>query len=503
MTIASKDGLVFDSIVFGEKEAGRWMPGSEGFRRYQSVAGPVEKDALTKPVHVAITYASDGTIRMYRDGLPYGKPYRTEKPAAFAPGEAVILFGQRHTPAGGNRALAGTIMRARLYDRALDPVEIATSAASFRDYIPSSAIVRALPKAQQEERGRLLAEIERLGSSPAANPRVYAVAPKEAGATHVEIRGNPNQPGEVTTPGGIAAIVAPGVDFGLKPDAPEARRRERLAAWICSARNPLFARVVVNRLWQAHFGAGFVETASDLGFNGGRPSHPELLDWLASELVAQGFSLKAMHRLILNSAAFRQASRADVVAMRRDAGNRLIWQRAPVRLQAEMVRDAMLCASGVLDTRLGGPSFLDHSIEKAPGTAAILYTSIDPAVPETNRRTLFRAWLRGGRSHLLDAFDCPDPSTSAPRRAVTTTPLQALSMMNNALVLHLSESFAKRLAQDCGGDAGRQVDRAYRLAFGRFPDPDERTRAVNVVERAGLPALARAIFNCNEFLYFD
>ena len=123
-----------------------------------------------------------------------------------------------------------------------------------------------------------------------------------------------------------------------------------------------------------------------------------------------------------------------------------------------MVRDAMLSVAGVLDARLGGPSFFDHSVHKAPGTAAILYTSIDPGAPGTNRRTLFRAWLRGGRSHLLDAFDCPDPSTSAPRRAVTTTPLQALSMMNNALVLHLSDAFADRLVHEAGrrrGTAGR------------------------------------------------
>jgi hypothetical protein len=319
----------------------------------------------------------------------------------------------------------------------------------------------------------------------------------------VELRGNPHQPGEIVKPAGIAAIVAPDVDFGLEPDAPEARRRERLAAWICGPRNPLFARVVVNRLWQAHFGTGFVETASDFGFNGGKPSHPELLDWLASEIAREGWGLKAMHRVILSSAAFRQASKTDPAAVSRDAANRLVWQRPPVRLQAEMVRDAMLCVAGVLDTRLGGPSFFDHAVHHAPGTAAILYKSIDPGAPGTNRRTLFRAWLRGGRSQLLDAFDCPDPSTSAPRRAVTTTPLQALSMMNNALVLHLSDAFANRLVLEAGCDPGRQVDRAYRLALGRFPEPGERTRAVNVVERAGLAAFTRAIFNCNEFLYFD
>jgi hypothetical protein len=168
-----------------------------------------------------------------------------------------------------------------------------------------------------------------------------------------------------------------------------------------------------------------------------------------------------------------------------------------------MVRDAMLSVAGVLETKLGGPSFFDHAIHQAPGTPAILYQSIDPGAPGTNRRTLFRAWLRGGRSHLLDAFDCPDPSAAAPRRAVTTTPLQALSMMNNSLVLYLSEAFAARLAHEAGKNAGEQVDRAYRLALGRFPDQAEKRVAVDVVQRAGLKSLARAIFNCNEFLYFD
>jgi hypothetical protein len=503
MTIQSAAGPEFESIVFGEQEPGRWMAGSEGFKRYKSVSGPVEHDAAKQPVHVAIAYSADGMIRVYRDGMSYGEPYKVAMPLSFAAGEAVILFGQRHTPAGGNRGLSGTLIRARLYDRPLSPSEVAASAASFREFVPASAIVAALTRDQLAERARIRTEIERLRTSVAANPRAYAVAPREAGATHVEVRGNPHQPGEIVRPVGISAIVAPDVEFGLAPDAPEARRRERLANWICGARNPLFARVAVNRLWQAHFGAGFVETPSDLGFNGGKPSHPELLDWLASEIARRGWSLKAMHRLIFGSAAFRQASRSDPVAAGRDAGNRLVWQRAPVRLQAEMVRDAMLSVAGVLDTRLGGPSFFDHAMHQAPGTPAILYTNIDPGAPGTYRRTLFRAWLRGGRSHLLDAFDCPDPSTSAPRRTVTTTPLQALSMMNNSLVLHLSDAFAARLWLEAGRDVGCQVDRAYRLALGRFPDPDERENAVAVVKRAGLPALSRAIFNCNEFLYFD
>jgi Protein of unknown function (DUF1553) len=276
-----------------------------------------------------------------------------------------------------------------------------------------------------------------------------------------------------------------------------------LAAWVSSPRNPLFSRVVVNRLWQAHFGTGLVEMSSDLGFNGGGPSHPELLDWLASELVAQGWSLKAMHRLIVTSATYRQSSRLDPQAVRRDAGNRRLWRKAPTRLEAEMVRDAMLSISGKLDTKLGGPSFRDEAIVQAAGTPAILYTAVDPSRPGLDRRTLFRVWARGGRSRFLDIFDCPDPSTTAPRRAVTTTPLQALSLMNNELVLHLSDVMAVRLMNQAGPDPGRQVERAYRLAFGRLPEPPELERALRVVEQFGSAALARAIFNCNEFLYLD
>jgi Protein of unknown function (DUF1553) len=391
-----------------------------------------------------------------------------------------------------------------VYDRALDEVEVAASAATFGDHVDPEAIIAGLTPECRVERTRLMGEVVKLRSSLAGRVRkAYAVAPREAGAMHVEIRGNPNQPGEMVPAGGVAAIVAPGAAFGLAPDAPEGRRRERLASWICSPQNPLFARVVVNRLWQAHFGAGLVEMSSDFGFNGGAPSHPELLEWLASEMAAQGWSVKSMHRLIVTSAAYRQSSRLDAKGLERDAGDRLLWRKAPTRLEAEMVRDAMLAVSGILDPKLGGQSFRDEAIVKAAGTPAVLYAAVDPRTPGLNRRTLFRTWARGGRSALLDAFDCPDPSTTTPRRAVTTTPLQALSLMNNALVLYLSDAFAARLVREAGPDAGRQVERAYRLALGRGAEPDERARGERVVERFGAATLARAIYNSNEFLYLD
>jgi hypothetical protein len=502
--IQTPDGLVFDSIVFGEQEPGRWMAGSESFRRTSSAGGEAEVDTEKRPVHVAITYADDGAMRLYRNGQPYGAPYKSTGPVVFAASKAEVVFGMRHAPAGGNHMLAGTIVRASIYDRALDPAEVATSGRSFGDHVTPAELNAFLPADARERRSRLIAEIAALRTAIAARThKAYAVIPREAGATRVQLRGNPGQLGSEVTAGGVAAVASLSADFGLPPDAPEAERRRRLAAWVTDARNPLFARVVVNRLWQAHFGTGLVETASDLGFNGGTPSHPELLDWLASEMAAQGWSLKAMHRLIVTSAVYRQSSRLDASAAARDAGDRLLWRKAPIRLEAEMVRDAMLFVSGRLDASLGGPSFRDHRLEKAAGTAAILYVPADPASPGLDRRTLYRAWARGGRSTLLDAFDCPDPSTTAPRRAVTTTPLQALSLMNNALTFHLSDALAARLVREAGPDPSRQTELAYRLAFGRLPEPAERENAVRTVVRFGPTVLSRAIFNSNEFLYLD
>jgi len=333
--------------------------------------------------------------------------------------------------------------------------------------------------------------------------KVYAVKPRDSGLMKVHLRGNPNTPGDVVSAGGIASVKGLSDDFGLAPDAPQALRRIKLAEWITRRENPLFARVAVNRIWQAHFGSGLVETSSDLGFNGGVPSHPALLDWLASELIDCGWSLKAIHRRVVASAAYRQDSRLDSRAIAKDAANRLLWRKSPTRLEAEMVRDAMLAVSGELDPTLGGPSFFDRDVHLAPKTAIVINLEADPSLPGLNRRTLYRNWRRGGRSGLLDAFDCPDPSTTAPRRAITTTPLQALSLLNNALVLHLAEAFARRLEREAGPDPGTRVDRAYRLAFGREPQAVERASAIRLVEKFGAATLARALFNFNEFLYVD
>lgn len=300
------------------------------------------------------------------------------------------------------------------------------------------------------------------------------------------------------SPAALPAVRGLPAEFGLAPDAPDTARRKALAEWVASPKNPLFARVAVNRLWHHHFGTGLVETPSDFGFNGGRPSHPGLLDWLAADFAAHGYSLKHVHRLIVTSDTYRQQSlpRADCAKV--DADNRLLWRMKPRRLEGEAVRDAMLSAAGLLDRTVGGPGFSDYRERNFNGTA--YFDPFDPDTPEARRRSVYRFLPRGGNPGLLEVLDCPDPASAAPRRAVTTTPLQALSLWNGAFALRVSDALAARLEREAPGDVGKQVIRAWLLAFGREPTAAERAGAERLVRAAGLPALARALFNANEFL---
>ncbi len=204
------------------------------------------------------------------------------------------------------------------------------------------AALRARAKALSEEIARL---------KPA---EVYSGTFKQPEPTHLLYRGEPAQPREQVAPGALPAVAPPLV---LPADVPEAQRRAALARWITSPDNPLAARVAVNRLWHYHFGQGLVRTPSDFGFGGGRPSNGELLDWLASELVDGGWRFKAIHRQIMLSSTYRQASRARAEAVKLDADNRLLWRMAPRRLEAEAIRDALLSVSGTLDLRMGGPGY--------------------------------------------------------------------------------------------------------------------------------------------------
>jgi mono/diheme cytochrome c family protein len=308
-------------------------------------------------------------------------------------------------------------------------------------------------------------------------------------------RGDPMQQREEVAAAGLSSF---GPRMQLALDAPEAQRRLALAQWITDPRHPLTARVLVNRLWQYHFGTGLVSTPSDFGRNGARPSHPELLDWLASDFVAGGWKLKRMHRLIVLSRTYRQASTANAQGLAADAGCRLLWRYPPRRLEAEPLRDAMLAVSGKLDLRAGGPGF--DLFE--PNTNYVkVYTPKKEFGPPEWRRMIYQTKPRMQLDDTFGAFDCPDAGQIAPKRNRSTTALQAFNLFNSRFTLQQAGFLAQRLQKEAGDDARAQVQHGFRLAFQRVATEEEVTAATALVHEHGLAAFCRALFNANEFLY--
>ncbi len=498
MSLQTVGGGQFDAIVYGERDAGKWMAGSEFFRRYEPFQGMPEKEADKAVVHVAITYGEDGTVTGYREGVPYGKAYQKHGPAVYEAGKFHVVFGIRHFPPGGNRMLAGTVLRAKLYGRALGPAEVAASAGKKSDFVGEKEILAILDANQLEQRKQFQGEAEelqeKLSALEAANRPipVYALNSGKPPVVHVLNRGNVLEPTTEAFPGG--AEILPGWDFGLDSNSAGQQRRKLFSAWIIHPDNPLFARVIANRLWHHYFGTGIVDTPNDFGFTGGSPSHPELLDWLASELKRQQWSLKALHKTILLSSTYRQSSAFDPEAAKVDAGNRLLWRKSPRRMEGEEVRDAILAISGKLDLSIGGRGYRDVKEYKYRGSH--FYDPVPQDKPEQFRRTLYRFSPRGARRTMLDTLDCPDPSAITPNRAATTTPLQSLALMNNDLVLDMAGAFAKRLE---GQDD--PVSLAYQLAYNRLPTREEKELGGGFIPKHGLPAYCRALFNSNEFLH--
>ena len=505
--LQTTNGNDFDGIVYGERTARAWMSGSETFKRSQVHGGPAESDADKKPVHVAIVYHADGRITRYRNGVEYDKTYKTGL-AKFNKGGAQFIFGMRHGTAPGKaRMLAARILRAQFYDRALSPAAVAASAGVESNFISDEQLLVALGGDRREERARLKVQADKLRGeiksyNSSGKQTIYTVAARgNPGVTRLLNRGHALQPKEEVYPGSVTAVSGISADFKLDKNAPDSARRKKLAEWITNPDNPLFSRVIVNRLWHHHFGSGLVKTPNDLGYSGGKPSHPELLDWLAVKLKEEGYHLKAIHRIMVTSSAYRQASRPNTAGMAADADNRLLWRKSPVRLDAESLRDAMLKVSGKLNTKMGGPGFRDVTHRSLDGTT--YYMPFDKEDAELNRRTVYRFSPRGRRSAILDAFDCPDPSTAAPSRSVTTTPLQALALMNNAFVLRMAGGFAAIMEKQAAGDVAKQVELAYAAAYGRVPDAEEKKHAGELVSAHGLSALCRVLFNSNEFVVIE
>jgi hypothetical protein len=326
--------------------------------------------------------------------------------------------------------------------------------------------------------------------------------------------------GKLIEPGFLSVIA--GTDPMKLPSLPKDRlssgRRRALAEWIASPENPLTARVMVNRIWHHHFGRGIVTTPSNFGRMGTLPSHPELLDWLATEFVREDWSIKRMHRLILTSQTYQMASSFYRPAnFEKDPQNTFLWRFPVRRLESESIRDVILSASGQLNVQAGGPPFFP-AVPKAAfvEVARVGKWMLTKEEPSTWRRSVYSYWKRARKSPMFEVFDQPDGMVTCDRRNITTVPTQALTLLNDEFVLLQSRHLATRVQQAAGSDAAEQIRTLYRIALAREPSSTEFTGTLQFIEKqrehhakkaAGDPALAaltdlsHVVLNLNEFLY--
>jgi hypothetical protein len=334
---------------------------------------------------------------------------------------------------------------------------------------PDADAAKQLPAAQKKEYEVLKAELAKFDDiKPPEFPEGMGMADigRTAPSTHVLAVGVYNNPKEEVQPG-FLTLLDPTPAKVTPPQGLESTgRRTALAKWLTGPDNPLTARVMVNRIWQHHFGRGIVGTPSDYGIMGERPTHPELLDWLTREFVSSGWSMKHMHRLIMTSAVYQQSTAFRKPAAEIDSDNRLLWAYPRQRLEGEVIRDAALMVSGSLNLKVGGPSVFPD----LPDGMGVLRGGWKlSAADERNRRSVYIFVKRNSRYPMLEAFDMPDTHESCSRREITTTAPQALTMLNDKVTLEWAQAFAARALT-----AKDPLERAFRLAYLRSPDPWEK-----------------------------
>ena len=379
--------------------------------------------------------------------------------------------------------------------------------ASSADRLPFTGVASTQPEYDfakfpndRAEQGReLLNQLqkhEQRRSQLQASATVYAGTFQQPGPTHRLFRGEPLAQREQVEPGTVAALGK----LAISEATPEQQRRLALADWMASKDHPLTARVIVNRLWQFHFGKGLVATPSDFGKAGVAPTHPELLDWLAMELMQHNWSLKHVHRLILNSATYRQSSQPREDALQADADTQWWWRFPPRRLEAEPIRDSILAVTGALDNRMYGPGFSGFEVELENVRH---YFPKKTYGPEDWRRMIYMTKVRLEKESVFGVFDCPDAATSVPKRSRSTTPLQALNLFNSPFMLQQAQLLADRLKRECGDDTSQQIVRAFWLCYGREPSTADLSDSKDFIAAEGITAFCRAMLNSNEFVFIE
>jgi Protein of unknown function (DUF1549)/Protein of unknown function (DUF1553) len=367
-----------------------------------------------------------------------------------------------------------------------------------------------LRRAPDGEKAKIEMELEALDDKmPAPLASIYAVTDdvKSAGTIRVLFHGDYLNP--------VARVGVRPLGVLLPDGAPEApvetdKPRLKLAEWMVDASNPLTARVMVNRIWQFHFGRGIVSTANDFGRMGTQPSHPELLDWLANHYVAGGWTMKPLHRMILLSSAYQQSSISPIekAGMEKDADDALLWKYSHRRLEAEEIRDSMLAVAGRLNLKQGGPSFMppiDPDLVLSLKRPQYWVATRDKS--EYDRRTIYMIYKRNLRLPFEEVFDAPDTLLSCARREQATHAPQALELLNGQTSNELAAVFAQRLMKDRGTPSER-LDYAWRLAAGRLPTADEKALSLKFVaanpnDTGRVKEFALALFNLNAFLYVN
>ncbi len=334
-------------------------------------------------------------------------------------------------------------------------------------------------------------------------PRGYFMQERgPAPDTHLLIRGKASRPGPKVEPGLPAVLVDKQPPF--PPPGATSRRRLTLAKWIASPQNPLTARVIVNRIWQGHFGEGLVRTPNDFGVMGQPPTHPELLDWLAATFMENGWSIKKLHRLIVTSNTYQMSKRTNPAYAAKDPENQHLWRFPVKRLEVEAIRDAILSVSGRLNPTMYGPSMYPEVPKEALAGNSDPDKIWKPFVEnEASRRTVYAFIKRSFVVPLLETLDLCDTTRPGDKRQVTTVAPQALMLFNGEFVNRQAKYFADRLRREAGDDVGKQIERAYLLALCRRPTPTEKTTMLEFVRRESLEQLCRVVFNLNEFVYVD
>jgi hypothetical protein len=386
-----------------------------------------------------------------------------------------------------------TVHCARCHDHKFDPI-------TQTDYYRLQAVFAGVDRADRPYQNRKQAEGE-LRPLPKAD-MVYAARPHAPRPICILKRGDVEQPGDVAGPGALHCLPGLPATFDLPHPDDEGARRSALAEWLASPWNVLTWRSIANRLWHYHFGRGLVETPNDFGRNGARPSHSELLDWLASELRDHGESLKALHRSIVCSAVYRQSSRGNVAFELSDADNRYLWRANRRRLDAEAIRDGVLSVSGTLDGHMGGPGF-ELFFFKDDHSPVYDHTNPDTVDnPQVRRRSVYRFIVRSVPNPFMEALDCADPNLNTPVRGQTLTALQALALWNDLFVVRQSQEFARRLEMRETSPRARVIA-AIRCSLGREPRSDEVDALATYAANHGLAHACRLLFNTNEFVFVD